>query len=89
MNQKTHQQVKSPCWSKGGRAPSHMVDARCEVSIECSDVGLGEVCLAVVMDGVDRICTFYLRLVGCSMYIYTVCDRCTIMLQAPQNTSKL
>ena len=40
----------------GGRAPFHMFDARCElgeVSIKCSDVGFGEVCLALVMDGVD------------------------------------
>lgn len=64
MYQDTHQQVKSPYWQKDGRAPFHMVDARCEVSIKCSDVGLGEVCLALVMDGVDRICIFYLRLVG-------------------------
>ena len=44
----------------GGRAPFHMFDARCElgeVSIKCSDVGLGEVCLALVIDGVDCMCT--------------------------------
>lgn len=40
-----------------------MVDARCEVSIKCSDikcsdVGLGEVCLALVIVGVDCMRTF-------------------------------
>jgi hypothetical protein len=64
MVYRTHQQVSSPCWVMGGRAPFHMVDARCEVSIKCSDVGLGEVCLALVTDGVDCICTFCVRLVG-------------------------
>jgi len=61
-----------------------MLDARCEVSIKCSDVGLGEVCLALVIDGVDRMCTFCVRLVRRKMYMYVLCDqRGTILMYNP------
>jgi hypothetical protein len=82
MVQRTHQQVKSPCLLKGGRAPFHMVDARCEVSIECSDVGFGDVCLALVIDGVDCVCTFCVRLLSREMYTSAMCDRCATIIHA-------
>ena len=70
MDLKTHRQVKNPCWLMGGRAPFHMFDARCElgeVSIKCSDVGLGEVCLALMIDGVDYMC-----ILACVCLVYQV-----------------
>jgi hypothetical protein len=79
MDLQTHRHVKDPCWLMGGRAPFHMFDARCElgeVSIKCSDVGLGEVCLALVIDVVGCISTVPL---ACARLVVTCV--CTIDAQ--------
>ena len=59
-----------------------MVDARCEVSNKCSDVGFGEGRLALVSDTlmieltITTEVTLCGRLVGRSMYKRGICDRC-------------